>query len=203
MKGKRAEQFLEDLANLQPQPNVEQCVKDTDYFLKTYAAVFPSTFPSEFEEIQRAHDANDVADVVNTRGRSDDEIRDATRMALWGLAHQLRKIWIEPNPDHKDWYIDELRRWFYFRTEPKRSRQIPAPPPSPSEFQTALLYLKNNADRARRCENPQCRRPYHFTEHRNSRYCSEKCSDWAKREARRRWERKGKKEVKHGTKKTK
>lgn len=165
-------------------------ITKTDHFLKAYAGMFPPAFPAEFEEIQRAADDLVDGDVVNAGGRTGAEIRDATRMAVWGLARQLQRIWTEPNLDDKNWYIDELRRWFYQRTEPKRSQQIPAPPPSPSEFQTTLLYLKNNADRARRCENPQCPRPYHFTDHRNSRYCSEGCSDWAKREARRRWDRK-------------
>ena len=124
-------------------------------------------------------------------GRSDSQIREVTHMAVWGLAHQLRRIWTETNLDSKDWYIYELRRCFYQRAEPERSRQIPAPPPSPSEFQTALLYLKDNADRTRVCKNPKCEEmPYYFADHRNAIYCSKECADWAKREARIRWDRK-------------
>lgn len=196
MNTKKIEQFLEDFANLKPQDTAA-----AERFLRVYGgAMFPPSFPAEVESREHELDLvlesqlkDAMPDIVNTQERTPAEIREVIHMYIWGLASQLRKIWDEPNLDDKSWYIDELRRWFYQRTEPSRSALVPAPPPSRSGFQLALLYLKNNADRAQHCKNPECvEQPYYFTEHRNSRYCSLKCADWAKKEARRRYERKPK-----------
>lgn len=203
---KKMERFLEDFANLHPGDDGESRGplhtspptphSDTELFLRRYQSFFPPSFPREFEDCQREQDgllrgADFMQGVVNPVERSDSEIREATHMALWGLASQLRKIWDEADIEAKEWYVDELRRWFYIRTEPARSRQIPAPPPSKYAFQEALKHLKNNADRARHCMRPGCSKPYYFSEDRRvTRYCGPGCVQWAKDDAKLRWDRK-------------
>ncbi len=193
MSAKKIERFLEDFANLKPGDK-----GDTERFLNIYRSFFPSSFPSDFEKLERKRDqllADEMAiiqpDVVNPEGRTEDEIRDGLHMAIWGLAHQLRNIWDEPGLEDKDWHAHELRRWFYLRTEPERSRRIPAPPPSSTVFQKVLNHFKDNADRARRCQRPGCVKPYYFSpERRATKYCSAPCAEWAKQDAKLRYDRK-------------
>jgi hypothetical protein len=190
MSAKKMERFLEDFANLRPGGDAEA---DAERFLRLYGSVFPESFPQQFEDNEREQDRLlRIASLSDPR--TDAEIHEATHMALWGLASQLRRVWDESDLEAKEWYVDELRRWFYLRTEPSRSRQVPSPPPSRSTFQEILRHLKNNADRARHCMRPGCLTPYYFSlDRRATRYCSGPCTDWAKKDAKLRYDRKHRK----------
>jgi hypothetical protein len=185
MASRNAEKMLEDFANLKvgDKAAIEQ-------WLQKYRTAFLNSFFEQVEREERQQDrllAEDplMADVVNPGGRSAEEIReDAIYMRLWGCVNQLRNAWDHQNPHDQEWYVDELRRWIYVRTEPVRSKRVPAPPPSDTGFQQALRYLRNNAEKAKHCGNPECRKPYFFvSKDVRERYCSEACKRWGKLES--------------------
>jgi hypothetical protein len=158
-------------------------------WLAKYKSAFLRSFFEQVEREERRQDAElqkMMPDIVNPEGRTAEEIREnVICMALWGLVAQLRNAWDKPNPHDREWYLDELRRWVYLRTEPQRSRKVPAPPPSDTGFQQALRYLRNHAERAKHCGNPECpRRPYFFVrDDIREKYCSTACKEWGKRES--------------------
>lgn len=180
MSTKKVRLLLQDFANLKAadSPNM-------DRWLVSYRQFLPPAFFSEAAQMEHDRDeaikAETPLDVINrAEGRTDDEIHEATLMRLWDLAYKLRRAWDEPNVEDKEWYVDELRRWLYLLTEPSRSRKTPLPPPSPTGFQQALRYFRNNSDMAKHCANPDCRAPYFFADDPRERYCDNpKCKRWA------------------------
>jgi hypothetical protein len=59
--------------------------------------------------------------------------------------------------------------------------------PVPSEFDAAAFHLQRNLNRALHCLNPTCARPYFFLTSKNQKYCSDACSNYGRRESKRRW----------------
>ncbi|HTR22717.1 MAG TPA: hypothetical protein VMI10_01945 [Terriglobales bacterium] len=166
---------------------------DAEHFLRVHSKILPPSFPAEVEARERETDkilALSSMEAVNAEDpRMPDEVRQSVHMILWGLAHQLRTLWDQRDSYQRDWYIHEFRRSYYLRTEPSRSGEMPLRPPAESGLHEILAYFNRNVDRAKRCENPECAAPYFFTGNRNTRYCGMKCATWAKREAKRRWDR--------------
>jgi len=189
MTPKKIERLLEDFANTKDDAGMER-------WLRMYGPALPPSFFQEVMELEHHQDqllahSPIMAGVVNREGRTDSEIRQAAFMRLHGLAQQLRGAWDEQNSESKEWYIDELRRWVYVRTEPERSGQIPAPPPTDTGFQQALRYFRQKLDLAKHCKNPACRAPYFFAEDPRQRYCDDPhCARWGILRSKKLWARK-------------
>jgi hypothetical protein len=123
------------------------------------------------------------------------------------LQGQLRMAWDSPDQRSRDWYLTQLRTYFYqyharaeFAARPvpqipgiMRYRLAPAyqllPPPPLTEFEASLFYLQTEVkDLVKHCGGgPDCPAPYFIATKRWQKYCSEACSGPALREQKAEW----------------
>lgn len=183
---RRAERFLEELANLRSDVLAIRRLSDRyPEILRGRAWWIPGQFearegtsPVLGEVLEQIDDLLWTAEMVQVRGA-------------------LRTTWRESDLRRRDWLAFRLRDQLMARADPRFVRAIgvingPAvdlidrlPPPSP--FEQAIMYLLKSADRARYCANPDCPAPYFLAKRRSQKYCSDACSKPAQKEFKRRW----------------
>jgi hypothetical protein len=111
----------------------------------------------------------------------EDDIRTDRLQSVWNLAVYLQLLWIEPDPELREWLIFTVRRDNAERLELRK-----LPPPTP--FERAMRLLKVKVKSFRVCRNPDCKMPYFIGPHRKPlTYCSARCFKAAKQAAKRDW----------------
>ena len=173
----RAERFLKDLANLL----VDDEAAVTE-FIARHADFLPTA------EMRRPLESA-LHEILEAKGEElPEELRARLfdlREQLPGLRRRLRALWTAPD----DW----TRLWLVFRLNQDvmhggdHALLLTSDPPPLTLFMQALLYFLRQADRARRCANPDCPAPYFFAKHRAQKFCTEDCALPAQREWKRRW----------------
>ena len=183
---RRAERFLEELANLRSDILAIRRLNDRHpEILRGRAWWIPGQFearegtsPVLGEVLEQIDDLLWTAEMV--------QVRDA-----------LRATWRESDLRRRDWLAFRLRDQLMARADPRFVRAIGVISgpvvdsigqlPAPSPFEQAIMYLLKSADRARYCANPDCTAPYFLAKRRSQKYCSDACSKPAQREFKRRW----------------
>jgi hypothetical protein len=144
-----------------------------------------------------------------------DVFEDCPPLPTVVLREILRKAWDAPDLRHRDWFMFKFRDYYQqtvLRVQAVRADlnpgQIPPEmpvivpstrdevlestgprndPPPITLIEAVAFYFQRNANRARRCPNPECEFPYFLARKKGQKYCSEKCAKPARRESKRKW----------------
>jgi hypothetical protein len=177
IRGKEAERFLVELANLH------------DGGVNRLKAQFTDMLPrppvAGVAIVRGTTDPSGITQSELVRVLTLDEIH---RDFFLSLRNRLQLVWRESDPRRKRYGIFLIWYWALSPMDIRVSEmpdRLSLPPLSPLEI--ALDYLLTNSDRARFCLNPECVVPYFFAKRRSQKYCSDECAKPAKREAKLRW----------------
>lgn len=171
----RAERFLKDLANL----------ADDRAAFESFESRHADFLPAELRRpVEFAVDQVSLALGVNLSHEQRTKLV-GLREQLCGLRRGLRALWTAPD----DW----TRLWRAFRLYQDMMQGgdhallLTHDPPPLTLFMQAVLFMLRQADRARRCANPDCPAPYFFAKRRGQRFCITECAVPAQHESKRRW----------------
>jgi hypothetical protein len=102
---------------------------------------------------------------------------------LMVLRDNVRSIWMDNDPETKEWKISLLRGDLTM----SGSFLFVLGPPPPTPYQRAVMHLLKSASKTRYCNNPDCPSPYFFGKRKSQKFCGEDCTVSIQREHRRRW----------------
>jgi hypothetical protein len=189
----RAKAFLCQLANLREDQ------KAALHFKTRFGGLFLSEVPWGVVRhwainIEAENFADEIKNLATSRPEwSEDDLLQ--RYWLLPLRDAIRAIWEAPDSLVKQWGVFTiLANYFTFGNRilfigpvqgPLELSSYSAGPPGPCG--RILLHLIKNAERTRRCGNPECPAPYFFAARRSQKYCSTECSQPAQRESERKW----------------
>ena len=170
-----AQRFLTELANLRTEQSA----------VERFKTHFEQMIPPWTWRFGRGVD---IPTRANPSRRSKDR-GEQERERILGLRDRLRWVWEQEEVRSKEYGVLLICQELYsHQDEAFAILDIPpGPPPSPSPFEAALLYLLKAANLTRICGNSDCPARYFFASRRSQKYCSGNCALPAQQEYKRQW----------------
>jgi ribosomal protein S27AE len=183
-KERSASRFLVDLANLRlleivraeagAKQNREETIAAVRILLRKHRGFWPLIFPerSALKSLITAGYKEQKAAGFLIDELTEQEKKEASFAHVFHLAYELRQIWDEPDLQKREWGCIKLREKTYVRAMEGQEGQ--APPNQP--FDQAIKYLQYEVgSRAKRCQNPECGKPYFIARNKSYLHCP-KCA---------------------------
>jgi hypothetical protein len=168
------EQFLCDLANIRSRTVGNKVdYSEAKSFLKQYSKYFPDTFLQDSALRRLVDEDNARIDRAGifSQELTESEMAEDSLGHVFDMAHEVRRIWIEPDLRAKDWMIFKLREKYRRSSLIASAPRVDDEPPALNRFEQAMVYLQTIAARTKHCLNPSCNFPYFIAEKKSYKVC--------------------------------